>query len=98
MRWARCKSRRSPAGSRSLGMNLDLLMAAALMVLSCAPALAGERDVALFRDFAKMKQANGAPEGWSTWSPRPEIAPQFSVDAAHGRNDGGALRIAGGRR
>src|SRR5947208_1730362 len=98
MRWERCKSRRSPAGSRSLSMNHDLfrcLMAAALLVLSCAPALAGERDVALFRDFAKMKQVNGAPEGWTTWSPRPEIAPKFSVDAAHGRDGVGALRIAG---
>lgn len=31
-----------------------------------------------------MSLASEAPEGWTTWSPRPEIAPTFSYDARAG--------------
>ncbi len=51
--------------------------------------------VADFRDFARVDQADGAPQGWTTWSPRDEIAPSFSVDPAVGRAGRGALRIEG---
>jgi predicted amidohydrolase len=46
-----------------------------------------------FRDFAQMKQADGLPEGWTTRTPRAEIAPRFSVDATAGRAGRGALKI-----
>ena len=51
--------------------------------------------VADFRDFARVDQADGAPQSWTTWSPRDEIAPSFSVDPAVGRAGRGALRIEG---
>ncbi|OGG50103.1 MAG: hypothetical protein A3F84_02645 [Candidatus Handelsmanbacteria bacterium RIFCSPLOWO2_12_FULL_64_10] len=52
------------------------------------------KQVAHFHDFARMKQVDGTPEGWATWSPRPEVAPRFSVDASGGRSGCGALRIS----
>jgi predicted amidohydrolase len=52
--------------------------------------------LASFRAFSRLPVADGAPAGWRTWSPRAEIAPRFSVDAAVGRSGGGSLRISGG--
>jgi len=49
-----------------------------------------------FRDFAHRGKAHGQPIGWRTCSPRPEIAPVFSVDPLIGRTGGGSLRLAGG--
>ena len=34
-------------------------------------------------------------DGWSAWSPRPEIAPRTFVDALHSRTGGGSLAVAG---
>ncbi|MCS6860204.1 MAG: hypothetical protein NZT92_07785, partial [Abditibacteriales bacterium] len=48
-----------------------------------------------FRDFAQLKRVDGAPEGWTTWTPRAEISPRFAVDAAAGRSGRGALKIDG---
>jgi predicted amidohydrolase len=53
------------------------------------------KPIAHFCNFAQLKQVDGAPEGWTMWSPRPEVAPRFSVDAADGRAGRGALRIEG---
>ena len=54
-----------------------------------APSGAETRPVAAhFKNFAQMKLVNGIPEGWSTWSPRPGIAPRFTV-AASGRESSG---------
>lgn len=53
------------------------------------------RSLAHFRDFASQRSGNGLPEGWETWSPRPEIAPRFSVDAMGGRTGKGALKMEG---
>jgi predicted amidohydrolase len=36
------------------------------------------------------------PAGWTSWSPRPEIAPVFRVDPHAGRTGQGALEIRGG--
>jgi predicted amidohydrolase len=60
-----------------------------------APGAPSSRVLAHFRDFAQLKQSNGAPEGWTQWSPRPEIAPRFAVDADAGRSGRGSLRIEG---
>src|SRR5687767_5957065 len=38
---------------------------------------------------------DAASEGWKPWSPRPEIAPRFSVEATGGRHGGSALVIEG---
>ena len=49
------------------------------------------QPIAHFQDFTAQ------PEGWTHSSPRPEIAPRFSVDRGAGRQGGGALRIDGGK-
>ena len=63
---------------------------AIIAVVLVVPATADSKQVvAHFKDFGRMKQVDGAPEGWSAWSPRAEIAPKFSVDPA----GGGSLKI-----
>src|SRR2546425_12440792 len=71
------------------------LLAPALLAAAAAATSEGAKPVASFRDFDKVKQVGGLPEGWQTWAPRPEIAPRFSVAAKSGRRGGGALRIDG---
>jgi predicted amidohydrolase len=39
--------------------------------------------------------ADGIPAGWTTWAPRPEIAPRTFVDTAHDRGQPGSLAISG---
>ena len=66
------------------------LAAAGIAALGVAGVAAGpEKTVARYRDFEKT------PAGWTTWTPRPEIAPRFAVDPGAGRNGRGALRIDG---
>jgi predicted amidohydrolase len=74
-----------------------LIGALAAVCVFCGAAKGAEpvKTVAHFRDFAETKQDGGAPQGWTTWSARPEIAPAFSVDSAAGRAGRGALRIEG---
>lgn len=57
---------------------LTLALTAAVLFAPELPARAQQSA----REVAKPL-IKGAPEGWSTWSPRPEIAPRFYVD--HGR-------------
>jgi predicted amidohydrolase len=49
-----------------------------------------------FLGFNGKQLTEGRPAGWQTWSPRPEIAPRFSMDRQAGRDGTGALRIDGG--
>ena len=50
-------------------------------LLVCLTALAGAADLP-FHQSAFPASASGAPDGWKTWSPPPEIAPRTFVDAA----------------
>jgi predicted amidohydrolase len=71
-----------------------VVVAFALAAACSGGAAKGEQAVqpiAHFHDFAPQK-----PDGWETWSPRPEIAPRFAVDAAAGRTGHSALKIEGG--
>src|SRR5687767_8657216 len=72
-----------------------LLVSAFLGVLAVQMKADTKPVVAHFRDFAHMKQVNGSPEGWSSWAPRSEIAPKFSVESKSrsGRGSSGALKI-----
>lgn len=47
--------------------------------------------------FAMALAANSLPvrEGWTTWSPRSEIAPHTYIDELHGRNGRPALALSG---
>jgi predicted amidohydrolase len=75
----------------------NLVIVLGIVCLSCITTKGAEpmKPLAHFRDFAQMKQVNGTPNGWTTWTPRAEIAPCFSVDATAGRNGRGALKIEG---
>lgn len=44
---------------------------------------------------AEIKHANERHKGWTSWSPRQEIAPRFWVDPAGGRHGGACLVIEG---
>ncbi len=71
-----------------------------LFVLGTLAWADGGRTVVSLRDFAAGRKAREAgspvmPDGWTTWSPRPAIAPEFAVDPHGGRERGGALRIRG---
>ncbi len=68
----------------------------------CAAAVEGAEPVTSLADFQDFTAGKGAaPDGWETWSPRTEIAPQFSIDTAVGRKsaggtaNGGSLKITG---
>ncbi|MGC8793455.1 MAG: hypothetical protein ACP5U2_08695, partial [Bryobacteraceae bacterium] len=37
---------------------------------------------------------DGVPEGWRTWSARPETAPKMWVDDVHSRGEPGSLAIS----
>lgn len=54
------------------------------------------KTIAHFHAFAPQTP-EGLPEGWETWTPRPALAPRFSVEARMGRTGQGALCIACGR-
>ncbi len=48
-----------------------------------------------FAHFSAKGQTNGAPEGWTTWCPRAEIAPRFTVDTGPAHAGHGSLKIDG---
>lgn len=73
----------------------SILLIAVGLGSGAARSASSSRVLAHFRDFAQLKQSNGVPEGWTQWSPRPEIAPRFAVDPAAGRSGRGSLRIEG---
>jgi predicted amidohydrolase len=54
-----------------------------------------EQATGLFKASDPSRLIRGAPEGWETWSPRPAIAPRFSVTRSSGRHGGAALEIQG---
>jgi predicted amidohydrolase len=60
------------------------------------PAVPAAISIARFLGFDGIPQNEGTPAGWQTWSPRPEIAPRFSLDRQAGREGKSALRIDGG--
>ena len=66
------------------------LAAAALLacLLSLPAKGAPVKPIADFHDFTSA-------DGWTSWSPRSEISPAFSIDRAGGRNGHGALKIEG---
>jgi predicted amidohydrolase len=47
------------------------------------------------RESAFAAGKDGSPPGWTTWSPRPEIAPKTFVDQRRSRGGAGALAISG---
>ena len=55
------------------------------------------KTLASYTGGSSRLSASGLPEGWTTWSPRAEIAPRFSVDDSRGLQGRGALRIYGDR-
>jgi predicted amidohydrolase len=69
-----------------------------LLCAGAAPCEGGEtvKAIARFHDFARGTPEGKNPEGWTTWSPREEIAPRFSVDGGRGRAGQGTLRIEAG--
>ncbi len=74
---------------------------AVLLVLCSPTALLAKgnepvKTIAHFSDFVGGKPANGAPGGWTPWSPRAEIAARFSIDNEAGRTKNGSLRIEAG--
>jgi predicted amidohydrolase len=73
------------------------ILAALLALGSLAPwgAQAAGRVVASYTVFSKDSPMDAAADGWTTWSPRKEIAPRFRVDPKAGRDAGGALVIEG---
>lgn len=78
-----------------------LFFLAAVLILCSQAALVAKgnepvKSIAHFSDFAREEAANGSPGGWTTWSPRAEIAPHFSVDNEAGRTKTGSLRIEAG--
>ncbi len=76
-------------------MRFGTILFSTLLGVLAVPMYADSKPiVAHFKDFAHMKQLNGIPEGWGAWSPRPEIAPKFSVEPLSGRGGQGALMIA----
>jgi predicted amidohydrolase len=74
------------------------LWTVAAMLLAAPCAAAGEagpvKTIAHFRNFEDSK-GTGRPDGWTTWTPRPEIAPRFSVSPGRGHGGKGALAIDG---
>src|SRR5262245_53472695 len=65
-----------------------LLLLGMLALLPVAAAETKTVTMASLRDFERA-------DGWTTWSPRPELAPGFGLAAGAGRNGAGALRIEG---
>lgn len=63
---------------------LSLLAVLCLGTASLAKGNGPVKTVAHFSDFG---------DGWTTWSPRAEVAPRFGVDQDAGRSKPGALRI-----
>ncbi|MBV9864295.1 MAG: carbon-nitrogen hydrolase family protein [Abitibacteriaceae bacterium] len=51
--------------------------------------------VARFHDFAPLTSTEHRPDGWTTWSPRPEIAPHFAINPTGGLHGHGALEMGG---
>src|SRR5262249_35317347 len=44
---------------------------------------------------AMIAPINDWTKEWTSWAPRPEIAPKFTVEAAGGMNGDGSLKIQG---
>jgi predicted amidohydrolase len=64
----------------------------ALLLFCCAAAGAAQLRV---EQSGFAPGPNGLPAGWTTWSPREEIAPRTFVDAVHYRRRPGSLAISG---
>lgn len=79
-------------------MRADLVCGLVLAAQLAWPAFAQQsaNPIAHFHAFTAPKITGGQPEGWSTFTPRDEIAPRFSVDSKGGRTGAGALRIDSG--
>ncbi len=59
-----------------------LMIAAALVCTAYSTAPAATRNLAANPGFETADSATGLPSGWHTGAPRPEIAPDFSLDAS----------------
>jgi predicted amidohydrolase len=64
----------------------------ALLLCTAGVVLAGSLP---FRQSGFNAGPSGAPEGWTAWSPRAEIAPRTFVDTVHNRGQQGSLAISG---
>jgi len=74
-----------------VGRNWGMVLAGLLAAGGVATAAEGVKPVAHVESFTAKTAA-----GWTTWTPRPEIAPRFSVDAGKGHDGPGSLKIAAG--
>src|SRR5436309_6905 len=67
----------------------------AILITAGPTAMNAQTTLASYSDFAHLPKSGGLPAGWTTWTPRAEISPKFSVDESAGRTGKGALLIDG---
>src|SRR2546421_11695009 len=78
------------------GLSGARLAALSVILISIGTAsMSAQTTVAKNRGFAHLSKSGGLPAGWTTWTPRAEISPKFSVDESAGRTGKGALLIDG---
>jgi predicted amidohydrolase len=65
-----------------------------LFLLLCAACVSAAGPVGIQQSEFKLG-AGSVPAGWTTWAPRPEIAPRTFVDMIHNRAKPGSLAISG---